>query len=113
MSDARRGELWLIELGEPLGHEQGWRRPALVISADAWNRHASTLVVIPVTRTSHELPTRVEIDPVPSNGLRAVSYARVEDVRSISAGRLVERMGQLDAVALLRVVRTLALFLDL
>lgn len=112
MSDARRGELWLIDLGEPLGHEQGRRRPALIMSSDGWNRHAAMLVVIPLTRTRHQMPTRVEIEPSPANGLRETSYARVEDIRSISAARLVQRMGQVDPVGLALVARTIRIFLE-
>ena len=92
VADARRGDVWLIDLGEPLGHEQGWQRPALVVSSDEWNRHAPTITVLPITRTRHGLPTRVEIEPTDLNGLRETSYARCEDIHSVSERRLVPRM---------------------
>ncbi len=113
MSDARRGELWLIDLGEPLGHEQGWERPALIISADRWNQHAQTVVVIPLTRTSHGLPTRVELEPSAHNRLDEISYARCEDVRSISARRLVTRLGRVDIVQMAAIARVLRTLLEL
>ncbi len=103
----------MIDLGEPLGHEQGWQRPALVVSADGWNEHASTCVVLPLTRTRHGFPTRVEIEPTPTNGLRETSYARCEDVRSVSEQRLVRRLGLVDLAVELAVARTLRTFLDL
>ncbi len=112
VSEARRGELWLIDLGEPVGHEQGWRRPALVLSSDHWNGHAATLVVVPLTRTRQELPTRVEIAPEPANGLSEESYARVEDLRSIGQERLVRRLGTLDLVALTAIERVVRRFLE-
>lgn len=31
MSDARRGEPWLLDLGEPVGRGQGFNRPGLVV----------------------------------------------------------------------------------
>lgn len=113
MSDARRGELWLIDLGEPIGLEQGWQRPGLIVSSDEWNRHAATVVVLPVTRTRHGFPTRVELEPSPTSGLREVSYARCEDVRSISQRRLVHTLGQVDAVALAEIARVLRTFLEI
>lgn len=113
MSDARRGDLWLVDLGEPLGHEQGWRRPALVVSSDEWNSHASVVTVLPLTRTRHGLPTRVELQPTHANGRDEASYARCEDIRSVSDRRLVHRIGHLDVVDLHRVTRVLQLFLEM
>lgn len=113
MTEARRGEVWLIDLGEPLGHEQGWQRPALVVSSDGWNRHATTCTVLPMARTRRGLPTRVEVEPTPANGLDETSYARCEDVRAVSEERLVRRLGAVDAVVQLAVARTLRTFLEL
>ncbi len=48
LTEPRRGELWLMDFGELLGHEQGWRRTALVVSSDEWNRHATTVTVVAV-----------------------------------------------------------------
>jgi mRNA interferase MazF len=112
LSDARRGEIWLIDLGEPIGHEQGWRRPALVVSSDHWNRHAATVTVLPLTRTQHGLPTRVEIEPDDTNGLDTTSYARCEDIRSISERRLVHRTGVVDPVDMARIGAVARRFLE-
>ena len=96
MADARRGEIWLIDLGEPIGREQGRQRPALVVSSDEWNRHAGVITVLPLTRTKHGLPTRLEIEPDRDDGLDETSYARCEDIRSVSERRLVHRVGTVD-----------------
>ncbi|MDP9317948.1 MAG: type II toxin-antitoxin system PemK/MazF family toxin [Actinomycetota bacterium] len=113
LSNARRGDLWLLDLGDPLGHQQGWQRPALVLSSDRWNEHAETLTVIPLTRTRHGLPTRVELEPDQINQLDEVSYARCEDIRSVSAVRLVHRIGAVDLEDMAIVARTLRTFLEL
>lgn len=61
-------------------------RPALVVSADSWNGHASTVTVLPITRTSHDFPTRIELEATGDSGLDVTSYARCEDTgRSASA----------------------------
>ena len=112
MTDARRGEIWLIDLGEPIGHEQGWTRPALVVSSDHWNEHAVTVTVLPITRTQHGFPTRVEIEADPGNGLDTTSYARCEDIRSISERRLVHRTGTVDPLVMARVAATSRRFLE-
>ncbi len=112
VSDARRAEIWLLDLGEPLGREQGWQRPALVVSSDEWNRHAQTMTVLPLTRTSHGLPTRIEIEPDTGNGLDEISYARCEDFRSVSE-RLMRRLGSVDAMVMSAIARTIKTFLEL
>jgi len=71
------------------------------------------VTVLPITRTSHDLPTRVEIEPQPANGLDEILYARCEDVRSISDQRLVRRIGHVDATILFRVKTVLGRFLEI
>lgn len=112
MTEARRGDLWLLDFGDPVGREQGWIRPALVISSDQWNRRTEILTVLPLTRTKHDLPTRVEIEPDPANGLDATSYARIEDIRSVSDNRLMQRLGEVDVVVMFAVARTIRTFLE-
>lgn len=82
-------------------------------SSDRWNQHAQTLAVLPLTRTSHGLPTRVEIEPDARNGLDEVTYARCEDIRSVSQRRLMHRPGSLDTVVMSVVGRTITRFLEL
>jgi mRNA interferase MazF len=33
----RRGEIWLVDFGEPVGREQAGIRPAVIVSTDALN----------------------------------------------------------------------------
>lgn len=108
----RRGELWMTRLGPPTGHEQGFDRPALVVSSDRWNELALTSIVVPLTRNNRGRPTRVEIEPGTRNGLRATSYARCEDVRSVSNVRLARRLGVVSLRELAAVERSLRLLLD-
>ena len=103
----RRGEVWLVAFGGPVGHEQGWRRPAVVMSSDRLNDSAASLViVVPVTSTRWGLPSHVEIESSGS-GLSHASYAKAEDIKSISQKRLVTRYGLVDA----QVMRQLELIL--
>ncbi len=103
----------MLDFGEPMGHEQGYQRPALVVSSDEWNRHAGVLTVLPITRTKNDLPTRIEIEAGPGNGLTATSYARCEDIRSVSERRMVRRLGLVDVVSMNLIGRVLRTFLEL
>lgn len=45
-----RGEIWLVDFGVPAGSEAGYRRPAVVMQNDDFNRsNIQTSVVIPLT----------------------------------------------------------------
>lgn len=106
-----RGEIWLVDLGDPIGREAAWRRPALVVSDDPANRHGLA-VVCPIGSARRDYPTRVEVDPGRS-GLDETSYVRCEQVRTISSARLVHRLGSVDFMAMTEVERVLRLILRL
>ena len=80
--------------------------------ADGWNWHAPTLTVLPITRTSHDFPTRIELEATTQSALDEISYACCEDIRAISERRLVRSLGRVDPLVMLSVSRTLRLFLD-
>jgi mRNA interferase MazF len=107
-----RGEVWLVDLGEPVGSEQAGRRPAVVVSADGLNEsRAGVVIVVPCTTTYRGLPSHIEIDPAAS-GLDEVSYAKCEDVKSLSDRRLVARLGAVNEEVLLEVARALRFLLE-
>ncbi len=113
MRVAQRGEVWLVDFGEPVGHEQGYRRPAVVMSDDRLNRsRAELVIVVPATTTRRGLPSHIEIESGIS-GLTHTSYAKAEDVKSVSTGRLIRRLGTIPADRLNRVEHALRLLLGL
>lgn len=95
MSAPLRGDVWLVDFGEPVGREQGWARPAVVVSADPLNAsRAAVVIVVPMTTTARGLPSHVEVD-AQGSGLDQTSYAKAEDVKSVSVQRLLHRLGVL------------------
>lgn len=99
----RRGEIYLANLGEPVGHEQALTRPVLILSAQPWlDSNPPVVTAVPLTRTRRSAATHIEIEPG-SSGLRATSYAKCEDLRAISPVRLRRRFGAADAEVLLRI----------
>ena len=71
------------------------------------------VVVAPLTTTHWSSPVRVEVEPDGENGLRDVSWVQTDHVRSVSTSRLVEPVGRLDEVDVLRVDQALARVLRL
>lgn len=99
----KRGDIFLADLGDPIGHEQALRRPVVIVSADPWLvSNPPVVTVLPVTRTYRQRSSHVELEPGAS-GLAAVSYAKCEDIRAISPLRLERRLGTADEVALARI----------
>jgi mRNA interferase MazF len=113
MTSARLGDVWLIDFGVPVGHEQGWIRPGVVVSADMLNQSPSgVVIVVPFTTTRRGLSLHVEVEPGAS-GLRETSYARCEDTKSVSIERLVRRFGAVEAETLAALRNVLRLVLEL
>ena len=60
----------------------------LIVSTDQFNQGRARLVVaVPFTTRKRDLPIHVEVRP-PDGGLREVSFAMCEQVRSIAIDRL-------------------------
>ena len=109
---ARRGDIWLVDFGEPISREQAGRRPAVVVSADPLNdSRAGVVIVVPCTTTWRQLPSHVELDPEVC-GLDEVSYAKCEEVKSVSGERLATRLGAANDEALFAITRALRFLLD-
>jgi len=110
---AHRGDVWLVDFGEPIGREQSARRPAVVVSADPLNEsRAGVVIVVPTTTTPRGLPSHVEIDPA-SSGLDEFSYAKCEDVKSISERRLIAQLGAVPDVVIFEIARALRFLLNI
>ena len=92
-----RGDVIVVDLGEPIGHEAGLSRPALVVSHDRLAQ-IGLITVLPVTRTRHGWPSHVEIEPADS-GLRETSYVQTEQVRTISTARVTRVVSRLPLAA--------------
>jgi mRNA interferase MazF len=103
----------LVNFGDPVGPEQSGRRPAVIVSADALNEsRAGVVLVVPITTAHRGLPSHVEIDRG-SSGLDEVSYAKCEDVKSVSEQRLIGRLGTAGEEAMFQTARALRFLLDL
>jgi mRNA interferase MazF len=108
-----RGEVWLVNLNPTKGHEQAGRRPALVLSVDAFNHGAAGLVVVaPITTKDKRIRSHIRIEP-PEGGLTKTSFIKAEEVRCISTERLLKLKGTVDSKVLAEVAYALCIILDL
>ncbi|AFV12599.1 PemK-like protein [Thermacetogenium phaeum DSM 12270] len=103
MASPLRGEVWLVDLDPVRGHEQAGKRPALVISVDAFNTGpAGLVIVLPMTSKDKGIPLHVKVDP-PEGGVKATSFVKCEDIRSVSTEKLVAKLGRVSAEAMILV----------
>lgn len=95
------------------GRGQDGMRPALVLSVDKFNHGPAELViVVPITTTKRSSRTHVLI-PAGEAGLRADSYIKCEDLRSISKDRLARYLGDVTYPRIESVQRYVRLLLGL
>ena len=93
MPEPRRGDIWFGALDPIRGHEQGGKRPVLIVSDDLFNGSPAGLVIaVPLTTREKSLPYHIEVLP-PEGGLLRRSFIKCEDIRSLSVDRLIGRLG--------------------
>jgi len=108
-----RGEVWDVDLDPVLGHEQGRRRPAVIVSVDQFNRGPSGLViVVPITSRDKSIRSQVAIK-AGEGGLKTRSFAMCEAVRSISLERMTRRRGVVSPETLEKVAYCLQVLLGI
>jgi mRNA interferase MazF len=96
----QRGDVWLADLDPTFGHEQGGRRPVLVVSIDPFNAGLSGLVVVlPLTTRIRRLPLHVPVSP-PEGGLRLPSVILCDAARFIDRRRLIDHWGAAGAATM-------------
>lgn len=108
-----RGDIWLADLNPTRGHEQAGRRPCLLVSVNLFHQGpAGLVVVLPITSREKGIPFHVDVDP-PEGGLRARSYVKCEDIRSVSTERLSKHLGTVSDTTMLAVDDRLRILLSL
>jgi mRNA interferase MazF len=110
-----RGEIWWVDLATPTGSGPGFRRPALVISADAFNASRIGTVTVALLTSNTERsasPGNVAV-PREASGLPRDSVVNVTQLVSVDKRLLAEQAGRLPFELLDAVDSGLRLALDL
>lgn len=111
----KRGEIWWARLPDPVGSGPGYRRPVLVVQANAFNASRIATVIVAVMTSNLALgdaPGNVRIAKGDS-GLARASVVNVSQLLTLDRSILAERVGMLPGAVLDRVDAGLRLVLAL
>lgn len=111
----QRREVWWADLEEPRGSEPGFRRPILVVQADAFNRSRLRTVLCLVLTSNTRLlnaPGNVLL-PAKTSGLPKDSVANISQIVTLDEDYLAARIGRITPKLMAHVDAGLKLVLDL
>jgi len=95
-------DIVLVNLEPTLGSEISKTRPSVVVSPDEMNHYLNTIVIIPITSTPKEYPTRIKISNENVKGMAAV-----DQIRTIDRRRIIKVIGSLQIETIGKIKKTI------
>ena len=97
----QKGDVWLIENTDAVGHMQNGIRPHVVVTQVT----GETITVAPCTSVSKKIHQKyvVEISPTKDNGLRVVSFVLLSQSFAADVSLLEKKIGHLDQNEIARI----------
>jgi mRNA interferase MazF len=98
-----RGEIWWADLNPVRGHEQGGKRPVLIISNNSFNARSGTVIAFAITSQPQRarFPLTYEL---PIGILPKPSWVKMGQVRTISTERLSTKIAEISVEELDRMI---------
>jgi len=89
--EIKQYQIILVNLDPTIGSEIQKTRPCVVISPDEMNRHLRTVVIAPMTTSSKNYPTRIEIKHD-----NKIGWIVLDQIRTIDKQRIIRDLGRLS-----------------
>ena len=84
-------QVWWVDFGEPVGREQGYLRPGIVVGSELHCRFPIDMaLMIPLTTRDRRLRHHIRISS-PQSGLNKPGWAKTDDIRAMSTERFRNR----------------------
>ena len=110
----RRGEIYFANLDPVVGHEQGGRRPVLIIQNDLGNQLSPVLIIAAITSAPAKAAYPIDVPILSGNtGLFKGSRIMLNQIKTIDKRRLEHYIGQLDDAQIEQVDQALMMSLGL
>ena len=89
--EIKQYQIILVNLDPTLGSKIKKTRPCVVISPDEMNRHLRTIIIAPMTTTSKDYPSRIEIKHD-----NKIGWIVLDQIRTIDKQRILKELGKLS-----------------
>ncbi len=90
----KQGEIYLADLSDGYGSEQGGTRPVVIVQNDVGNKYSPTTIVCPITsQKKKSIPTHVLV--APGEGVEKDSTILCEQIRVVDQQRLIKKLGMI------------------
>ncbi len=110
MEGLKRGDVVLLALQGDYGKP----RPALIVQSDLFIATHPSVTILPLTsELRNAVLFRIDVAPSAGNGLRKPSQIMLDKISTIAWEKVGERIGRLDDQTLMRVNRSLMVWLGL
>ena len=96
--DLKQYQIVLVNLDPTLGSEMKKTRPCVIISPNEMNTYLQTIVLAPMTSSSKNYPTRVEINHDKKQG-----WIVLDQIRTVDRQRIIKILGNLHDKEILKV----------
>lgn len=98
MVKVEQGEIWSVDLPEPVGSEPGYHRPAIMVQCDDFNKSLIRTVVCVMITSNLNLAQADGNVFLPSSetGVPKDSVANVSQIATVDRSNLVEYAGKLS-----------------
>lgn len=106
----KRGEVWTVSGGAPYA---GKPRPAVIVQEDRFAATNSITICVFTTDPTEAPLLRLLIEPTDRNRLSSPSRLMIDKVTTVPKARLGKRIGKLNEADVVRLDRTLTVFLGL
>jgi len=102
----RRGEIRWAALDPVRGHEQGGRRPVLIISQDVFNERSGTVIAMPLTSIPQRpgFPLTLESNAA---SLPKRSWVKISQIRVLAIERISDLVAEASHEELIQVIEGL------